>query len=139
MISENWLFPKYFWPYLKKNNWYFYLWTSQKFNDSNDLISIERLFGEILLLDEGFLGGSDGKESACNAGDQALISGWGRSSEEGNGYPFQYSFLENSMDRGDWQATVGVWLLNIQCCYYFLFSLSHSWLFKILNSQCNFF
>ena len=84
------------------------MWTSQKFNDSNDLISIERLFGEILLLDEGFLGGSDGKESACNAGDQALISGWGRSSEEGNGYPFQYSFLENSMDRGDWQATVGV-------------------------------
>ena len=107
MMSENWLFPKYFWPYLKKSNWYFNLWTSQIFNDSNDLISIERLFGEILLLNEGFLGGSDGKESACNAGDQALISGWGRSSEEGNGYPFQYSFLENSMDRGDWQATVG--------------------------------
>ena len=107
MMSENWLFPKYFWPYLKKSNWYFNLWTSQIFNDSNDLISIERLFGEILLLNEGFLGGSDGKESACNAGDQALISGWGRSSEEGNGYPFQYSFLEKSMDRGDWQATVG--------------------------------
>ena len=55
--------------------------------------------------DVGFLGGSDGKESACNGGD-CLIPGWGRSSEGGNGYPLQYSCLENSMNRGDWQATV---------------------------------
>ena len=53
-----------------------------------------------------FPGGSDGKESACNAGDQGLIPGLGGSSEEGNGYPLQYSCLENSMDRGAWWAIV---------------------------------
>ena len=42
--------------------------------------------------------GSDGKESACNAGDLGSIPGLGRSSGEGKGYPFQYSGLENSMD-----------------------------------------
>ena len=52
----------------------------------------------------GFPGGSAGKESACNAGDLGSIAGLGRSPEEGNGYPLQYSFLENSMDRGAWQA-----------------------------------
>ena len=46
-----------------------------------------------------FPGGSDGKETACNAGDLGLISGLGRSSGDGNGYPLQYSDLENSMDR----------------------------------------
>ena len=54
----------------------------------------------------GFPGGSVGKESACNAGDLGLIPGLGRSPGEGNGCPLQYSGLENSMDRGDWQATV---------------------------------
>ena len=53
-----------------------------------------------------FPGGSDGKESACNAGDQGSIPGLGRSPGVGNGYPLQYSFLENSMDRGAWRATV---------------------------------
>ena len=47
-----------------------------------------------------------GKEFACNAGDLGLIPGLGRSPGEGNGYPLQYSGLENSMDRGAWQATV---------------------------------
>ena len=51
-------------------------------------------------------GGSDGKESACNAGDVGSIPGSGRSREEGNGNPLQCSCLENSMDRGAWQATV---------------------------------
>ena len=55
----------------------------------------------------GFPGGPDGKESACSAGDPGLISGLGRYSAEGRGNPFQYSCLENSMDRGAWQATVG--------------------------------
>ena len=54
----------------------------------------------------GFPGGLDGKDSACNEGDLALISGLGRSPGEGNSYPFQYSCLENSIDRGAWQATV---------------------------------
>ena len=54
----------------------------------------------------GFPGGSDSKESACNAGDTGSIPASGRSPEEGNGYPLQGSCLENSMDRGVWQATV---------------------------------
>ena len=44
---------------------------------------------------KGFLGGSDGKESACNAGDLGSISGLGRSAEGGHGNPLQYSCLEN--------------------------------------------
>ena len=49
---------------------------------------------------------SDGKESACSAGDLGLIPGSGRSSGEGNGNPLQYSCLENPMDGGAWRATV---------------------------------
>ena len=55
---------------------------------------------------EGTYGGSDGKESACHAGDPGLILGSGRSPEEGHGYPLQYSCLENPMDRGTWEGTV---------------------------------
>ena len=48
----------------------------------------------------GFPGGSDCKESACNVGDQSLnLGGLGGSPREGNGYPLQYSCLENSIDR----------------------------------------
>ena len=54
----------------------------------------------------GFPGGSDGKESAYNAGDPALIPGSGRSPREGNGNPPQYSCLEHPMDGRAWQATV---------------------------------
>ena len=54
-----------------------------------------------------FPGGSDGKESACNVGHLGLIPGWGRAPRERNGYPLQYSCLENSMDREAWWATVG--------------------------------
>ena len=50
----------------------------------------------------GFPGGSVGKESACNAGDLGLIPGSRRYLGGGNGYPFQYSCLENSMDREAW-------------------------------------
>ena len=46
----------------------------------------------------GFPCGSAGKESTCNAGDLSLIPGLGRSPGEGNGYPLQYSGLENSID-----------------------------------------
>ena len=49
---------------------------------------------------------SVGKESACNVGDLGLIPGSGRSPGEGNGNPLQYSWLENPMDRGAWQATI---------------------------------
>ena len=51
---------------------------------------------------EAFPGGSDGKESACNAEDPGSIPGLGRSLGEGNGNPLQYSYLENSMDTGAW-------------------------------------
>ena len=51
-------------------------------------------------------GGSDGKESACNAEDLGLILGSGRSPGEQNGNTLQYSCLENPMDRGAWRATV---------------------------------
>ena len=54
----------------------------------------------------GFPGGSDSKESTCNAGDPGLIPGLGRSPREEDGYPLQYSCLENSMDRGAWRATL---------------------------------
>ena len=49
-------------------------------------------------------GGSDGKEFACNTEDLGSIPGLERSPGEGNDYPLQYSCLENSMDRGNWEA-----------------------------------
>ena len=49
-----------------------------------------------------FPSGSDGKESVCNVGDLGSIPGLGRSPGEGNGNPFQYSCLKNSLDRGPW-------------------------------------
>ena len=54
----------------------------------------------------GFRGGSEGKASACDAGDPGSIPGSGRSPGEGNGNPLQYSCLENPMDRGARWATV---------------------------------
>ena len=57
-------------------------------------------------LEMGFPAGLDGQEYACNTGYPGLIPGLGRSPREGNGYPLQYSCLENSMDTGSWQATV---------------------------------
>ena len=66
------------------------------------------------------LGGSDGKESACNTGDPGSIPGLGRSPGEINGYSLQYSCLGNPTDRGACQATVhGVakswtWLNDLQ-------------------------
>ena len=53
--------------------------------------------GELKIV--GFLGGSHGKEVTCNARDPGLIPGSGRSLGEGNVYPLQYVFLENSMER----------------------------------------
>ena len=47
---------------------------------------------------KGFLGSSGGTESACNARNPSSIPGLGSSPGEGNGYPLQYSGLENSMD-----------------------------------------
>ena len=55
-----------------------------------------------------FPGGPDSKESACDAGDPGSVPGSGIFPAEGNGNPLQYSCLENSIDRGDWQATQSV-------------------------------
>ena len=66
----------------------------------------------------GFPGGSVCKESTCNSGNPGSVPGLGRSPGAGNGNPLQYSYLENSMDRGAWRAIVhGVpksqtWLSN---------------------------
>ena len=53
-----------------------------------------------------FPGASGSKESAYNVGDPSLTPGLGRSPGEGNGYPLQYSCLEDFMDRQAWRATV---------------------------------
>ena len=61
---------------------------------------------DVYIYTESFPSGSDGKESACNAGDSVSIPGSRGFSGEGNGNPLQYSCLENSMDRGAWQPIV---------------------------------
>ena len=68
-------------------------------------VSYMKLSAASLNLSEFKLGGSVGKESACNAGDPSLIPGLGRSPGEGDGNLLQYSCLENPMDRGAWQVT----------------------------------
>ena len=54
----------------------------------------------------GFPGGSDSKDSACNAGDPGSIPGLGRFPGEENGYPLQYSCLGKPIDREAWRTTV---------------------------------
>ena len=68
-------------------------------NGSNSLLGMQPHF-------PGFPGRSVGKESACDVGDVGSIPGSGRSPGKGNGNPFQYSCLENPMNRGAWLATV---------------------------------
>ena len=59
-----------------------------------------------LHIHKGFPGGSDSKESACNAGELGSIPGLGRSPGEGKGNPLQCSCLDNSMDKGARWATI---------------------------------
>ena len=84
---QNWCLGKYMLPKKKKVHKSF----RQKKGDSHTLLCSSQTT-------------SNGKESACNAGDPGLSHGWGRSPGEGNGYPLQYSCLEDSMDKGAWQA-----------------------------------
>ena len=68
---------------------------------------LKYLEGSIPVL-KSFSGSSVGKESACSAGNLGSIPRLGRSTEEGNGNPLQYSCLENPMDRGAWQVRAHV-------------------------------
>ena len=70
------------------------------------ILHVNSFYYKSVNLLRGFPGGSNGKESACNAGDLGLIPGLGRSPGRGHGNSLQYSSLENFMDRGAWQATV---------------------------------
>ena len=70
----------------------------------NNCICVEE--ARMITSEMGFPGGSDGKESACNAGDPGSVPGSGKSPGEGNGYPLQYPCLENSMDREAWRTAV---------------------------------
>ena len=69
-------------------------------------VEVEDWISFTFLLILGFSGGSDRKESACNAGDKGSVPGPGRSPGEENGYPLHYSCLENLMDREAWEATI---------------------------------
>ena len=80
-------------------------------NSPDVIFLIPQMLALVFLLDQfspctGFPRGSDSKVSVCNAGDPGSILGLGRSPGEGNGNPFQYSCLENPMDRGAWWAVL---------------------------------
>jgi len=68
--------------------------------DIKNSLGHENNFTYFICLSVGFPGGSDGKASTYNEGDLGSIPESGRSPEEGNGNPLQYSCLENHMDRG---------------------------------------
>ena len=70
------------------------------------VLKVARFFKIEISYKHSFPGGSDSKEPACNAGDLGSIPGSGRSPGGGHGNPLQSSYLENSMDRGAWWATV---------------------------------
>ena len=78
-----------------------------------------------------FPGISDGKESASNARDLDLIPGLRGFPGEGNGNPFQYSCLENSMDREAWQSTVH-WVTESDTTE----SLSHTYTHTHTHTHC---
>ena len=70
------------------------------------LVVVVTKYYHMLSISWGFPGGSDSKESACSARHPSLIPELGRFPGEVNGYPLQYSCLENFTDRGAWWATV---------------------------------
>ena len=80
-----------------------------------------------------FPGGSDGKDSACNAGDWGSTPGSGRSPGVGNNNPLQHSCLENPVERGAWRAIVhGVVKSQAQLSDFHFTSLQ--WTFAILDT-----
>ena len=86
-----------------------FLYLQKSYQDSwgrKDSDTTERLNWTELIENKYFPGGSDNKESVCNAGDAGSIPGSGRSPGEANGNPLQYSRPENPRDRGAWWAKV---------------------------------
>ena len=81
----------------------------------------------------GFPCGSAGKESVCNLGDLGLIPGLGRSPGEGNGYPLQYSGLEDSMDGTVHRVTESDTTKQLTL-YLLLLTLKLDW--NAQNSKC---
>ena len=88
-------------PVLTVASWPAYRFLKRQVRWSSIPISF-RIFHSLLWSTQGFPGGSDGKVSACNAGDLGSIPGLGRFPGGENSNPFQYSFLENTMDGGFW-------------------------------------
>ena len=91
----------------------------------------------ILMPRLGFPGGSDGEEFTCNAGHLGSIHRLGRSPGEGNSYPLQYSGLENSMDRGAWQATIHGVAKSRTCVSDFHFHFQHQSLSSCDREEMN--
>ena len=88
------------------------------------LFSLVSLYFTLSIPSLVFLGGSDGKESACSAEDPRSIPGLGRTHGEGHDNPLQYSCLENPMDRGaggvqsmEWQRVGHDWVTNTHTQY----------------------
>ena len=89
------------------------------------------------LLYLGFPGGSAGKESACSAENLGLIPGLGRSPRKGNGYPLQYSGLENSMDSIVHGVTKN--RTGLRLSLHFLLQLMNLDNFEMSITWCNWF
>ena len=81
-------------------------WWAAIYGVTQSWTRLKRLSSSSSSKDKSFPGGSDSKESACNAGNLGSIPRLGRSPGEGNGNPVQYSSLENPMNRRAWWATV---------------------------------
>ena len=96
-----------------------------------------------LACSQGFLGRSNGKESACSAGDLGWNPGSGRSPGEGNGYPLQYSGPESPMDRAiGWATAHGVpknWTRLSDQHFHFRHMVPHQtrFYFPIPNNRCS--
>ena len=92
-MSNLWLSTECKYSRFSKNNNFTQIWVGE----ANKVITV---------LNMGFPGGSDIKKSACHVGDQGSIPGWEYPLEKGTATHSSISCLENSTDRGAWQATV---------------------------------
>ena len=82
------------WPSL----WTLYIWENNPLSISSHANILSQSVGCFFVFSMVSFPGGPREESACNTGGSGSIPGLGRSPEEGNGNPSQYSWLENSMD-----------------------------------------